>query len=162
MNSCNLSTENLPPNVLLQAKNGPVDFQPREPFQPLFGAMPQDPGHPGISDHAGVSGFFKSSGVSGSNVARVFDSDTYAKGPGSTVTKVVDGSLYHQRITGIAGVAQHGIGSQLDRSSSGAGKLVCIRAPGMESGCVFATDCRRMDRDDVHPRSVAQPERSPG
>ncbi|HEU0100381.1 MAG TPA: alpha-glucuronidase family glycosyl hydrolase [Allosphingosinicella sp.] len=28
------------PNVLLQVKNGPIDFQPREPFHPLFGAMP--------------------------------------------------------------------------------------------------------------------------
>jgi len=28
------------PNVVLQIKNGPLDFQPREPFHPLFGAMP--------------------------------------------------------------------------------------------------------------------------
>jgi alpha-glucuronidase len=28
-------------NVLIQVKNGPIDFQPREPFSPLFGAMPQ-------------------------------------------------------------------------------------------------------------------------
>jgi alpha-glucuronidase len=28
-------------NVILQVKNGPIDFQPREPFHPLFGAMPQ-------------------------------------------------------------------------------------------------------------------------
>jgi len=28
-------------NVLIQVKNGPLDFQPREPFHPLFGAMPQ-------------------------------------------------------------------------------------------------------------------------
>ncbi|MXP26256.1 alpha-glucuronidase [Altererythrobacter indicus] len=27
-------------NVILQVKNGPLDFQPREPFHPLFGAMP--------------------------------------------------------------------------------------------------------------------------
>jgi len=27
--------------VLLQVKNGPIDFQPREPFHPLFGAMPR-------------------------------------------------------------------------------------------------------------------------
>lgn len=27
------------PNVCLQVKNGPIDFQPREPFSPLFGAM---------------------------------------------------------------------------------------------------------------------------
>ncbi|HEX8623108.1 MAG TPA: alpha-glucuronidase family glycosyl hydrolase [Allosphingosinicella sp.] len=30
-------------NVLLQVKNGPIDFQPREPFHPLFGAMPRTP-----------------------------------------------------------------------------------------------------------------------
>ncbi len=28
-------------NVILQVKNGPIDFQPREPFHPLFGAMPE-------------------------------------------------------------------------------------------------------------------------
>lgn len=30
-------------NVIVQIKNGPVDFQPREPFSPLFGAMPATP-----------------------------------------------------------------------------------------------------------------------
>lgn len=29
------------PNVIIQIKNGPIDFQPREPYSPLFGAMPQ-------------------------------------------------------------------------------------------------------------------------
>ncbi|RYY46791.1 MAG: alpha-glucuronidase, partial [Sphingomonadales bacterium] len=27
--------------VVVQVKNGPIDFQPREPFHPLFGAMPR-------------------------------------------------------------------------------------------------------------------------
>ncbi|MCV6070642.1 alpha-glucuronidase, partial [Escherichia coli] len=36
------------------------------------------------------------------------DSDTYAEGPGSTVAKVIDGSLYGQRLTGMAGVANTG------------------------------------------------------
>jgi alpha-glucuronidase len=35
-------------NVLLQVKNGPLDFQPREPFHPLFGAMPKTPPMPGL------------------------------------------------------------------------------------------------------------------
>jgi len=30
-------------NVVLQVKNGPVDFQPREPFSPLFGSMKSTP-----------------------------------------------------------------------------------------------------------------------
>ena len=28
-------------NVIVQVKNGPIDFQPREPFSPLFGQMPE-------------------------------------------------------------------------------------------------------------------------
>ncbi len=28
-------------NVIIQVKNGPIDFQPREPFSALFGAMPK-------------------------------------------------------------------------------------------------------------------------
>lgn len=31
------------PNVIVQIKNGPIDFQPREPYSPLFGAMPSTP-----------------------------------------------------------------------------------------------------------------------
>jgi len=30
-------------NVIVQVKNGPIDFQPREPISPLFGAMTQTP-----------------------------------------------------------------------------------------------------------------------
>lgn len=31
------------PNVILQVKNGPIDFQPREPYSPLFGALKRTP-----------------------------------------------------------------------------------------------------------------------
>lgn len=31
------------PNVIVQVKNGPIDFQPREPYSPLFGAMQNTP-----------------------------------------------------------------------------------------------------------------------
>lgn len=30
-------------NVLVQVKNGPIDFQPREPYSPLFAGMPDTP-----------------------------------------------------------------------------------------------------------------------
>ena len=32
------------PNVLVQVKNGAIDFMPREPFHPLFGALEEDAG----------------------------------------------------------------------------------------------------------------------
>ena len=31
------------PNVILQSKNGPLDFQPREPYAPIFDQMQHTP-----------------------------------------------------------------------------------------------------------------------
>ncbi|MBV9850235.1 MAG: alpha-glucuronidase [Armatimonadetes bacterium] len=96
------------PNVLLQVKNGPLDFQPREPFHPLFGAMPKTPLMPEVEitqEYLGHSNHL----VFLAPMWREFlDSDTEAKGPGSTVAKVVDGRLTGQRLTGVAGVANTG------------------------------------------------------
>ncbi|HJQ31098.1 MAG TPA: alpha-glucuronidase family glycosyl hydrolase [Pyrinomonadaceae bacterium] len=96
------------PNVLLQVKNGPVDFQPREPFHPLFGAMPKTQ----VMLEAQITQEYL--GQSNHLVflapmwREVLDSDTYARGPGSTVTKVLDGTLFGQALTGMAGVANTG------------------------------------------------------
>ena len=95
-------------NVLLQVKNGPVDFQPREPFHPLFGTMPKTQLMPELQVTQEYLGFSNHLVFLASMWREFFDSDTYAKGAGSTVTKVVDGSLYGQRLTGIAGVANTG------------------------------------------------------
>ena len=96
------------PNVLLQVKNGPIDFQPREPFHPLFGGMPRTQLMPELQitqEYLGFSNHF----VYLATMWREFlDSETFAAGPDSTVTKVVNGTLYHQPLTGIAGVANTG------------------------------------------------------
>ena len=92
----------------LQVKNGPLDFQPREPFHPLFGGDAEDAAHARTADHAGILGPLQSPRHFSPMWREFLDSDTYARGPGSTVTKVVDGSLYGQRLTGIAGVANTG------------------------------------------------------
>jgi alpha-glucuronidase len=96
------------PNVLLQVKNGPIDFQPREPFHPLFGAMPKTQLMPELQITQEYLGFSNHLVFLATMWREFLDSDTYAKGPHSTVTKVTDGSLYHQHITGIAGVANTG------------------------------------------------------
>jgi alpha-glucuronidase len=95
-------------NVLLQVKNGPIDFQPREPFHPLFGAMPKTQLMPEFQLTQEYLGFSNHLVFLAQMWREVLDSDAYAKGQGSTVTKVVDGSLDHQRITGMAGVANTG------------------------------------------------------
>ncbi len=96
------------PNVLLQVKNGPIDFQPREPFHPLFGAMPKTQLVPEFQITQEYLGFSNHLAFLAPMWREFLDSDTFARGRGSTVTRVVDGSLYHQRITGIAGVANTG------------------------------------------------------
>jgi alpha-glucuronidase len=95
-------------NVLLQVKNGPIDFQPREPFHPLFGAMPKTQLMPELQITQEYLGFSNHLVFLAPMWREVLDSDTQAKGAGSTVTKVVDGSLYKQRLTGMAGVANTG------------------------------------------------------
>jgi alpha-glucuronidase len=95
-------------NVLVQVKNGAIDFQPREPFHPLFGAVRKTPlmmefqitqEYLGYSSHlVYLAPLFKES----------LDSDTHAKGKGSTVASVVDGTLEGQTLTGMAGVANIG------------------------------------------------------
>jgi alpha-glucuronidase len=94
--------------VLLQVKNGPIDFQPREPFHPLFGAMPKTQLIPEFQITQEYLGFSNHLVFLAPMWREVLDSDTFARGAGSTVSRVVDGSLYGQRLTGVAGVANTG------------------------------------------------------
>lgn len=95
-------------NVLLQVKNGPIDFQPREPFHPLFGAMPHTQLMPELQITQEYLGFSNHFVFLASMWHEFLDSDTFAAGRGSTVTRVIDGGLYRQRLTGVAGVANTG------------------------------------------------------
>ncbi|MEO5582172.1 MAG: alpha-glucuronidase family glycosyl hydrolase [Saprospiraceae bacterium] len=95
-------------NVLLQVKNGPIDFQPREPFHPLFGAMPKTPLMMEFQITQEYLGFATHWVYLANLFKEVLDADTYAKGSESSVAHVIDGSLDHHSLTGIAGVANTG------------------------------------------------------
>lgn len=95
-------------NVIIQIKNGPIDFQPREPFNPLFGALKKTPEmvefqitqeYLGFSNHlVYLSPLFK----------ETLDSDTYSDGKGSTIAKLTDGTLRPSKVTAISAVANIG------------------------------------------------------
>ncbi|MBK9382430.1 MAG: alpha-glucuronidase [Chitinophagaceae bacterium] len=95
-------------NVMVQVKNGAIDFMPREPFHPLFGAMPKTP----LMMEFQVTQEYLGQGTNLVYLAPLFkevlESDTYCKGKGSTVAKVIDGSLDNHSLTGMAGVANIG------------------------------------------------------
>ncbi|WP_429002062.1 alpha-glucuronidase family glycosyl hydrolase [Xanthomonas sacchari] len=96
------------PNVIVQVKNGPIDFQPREPFHPLFGAMPRTPLMLEVQITKEYLGFATHLVYLGPLYEDVLQSDTHARGAGSTVADVVDGTLEGHALTGIAGVANIG------------------------------------------------------
>jgi len=95
-------------NVFVQVKNGPLDFQPREPFHPLFGAMPRTPLLAELQITQEYLGHSTHLVYLAPMWKEFLDADTYATGPGSLVAKVIDGTVHADRRTGIAGVANTG------------------------------------------------------
>ncbi|MBE3135492.1 MAG: alpha-glucuronidase, partial [Acidobacteria bacterium] len=95
-------------NVCVQVKNGPLDFQPREPFSPLFGAMPRTP----LMAELQITQEYLGQSTHLVYLAPMWkeflDADTHASGPGSLVARVLDGTLHGYRRSGIAGVANTG------------------------------------------------------
>ncbi|RZJ75722.1 MAG: alpha-glucuronidase [Flavobacterium sp.] len=98
-------------NVIIQIKNGPLDFQPREPFSPLFGAMTKTPVMPEFQITQEYLGWSNQLVFLSTLWEECLNSDTYQKGKGSTVGAVTDGSIDNRNLTAIAGVANIGLDS---------------------------------------------------
>lgn len=95
-------------NVILQVKNGPIDFQPREPFSPLFGAMEETNTMLELQITQEYFGFSYHLAYQGTLFEEALDADTYAKGEGSTVGDVISGEVFDYKHTGMAGVLNIG------------------------------------------------------
>lgn len=95
-------------NVQIQTKNGAIDFMPREPYHPLFGATPQTPQALELQITQEYLGGDVHLAYLAPMWKEVLDADTFAKGAGSTVAKVIDGSVFDHSNTTIAGVSNAG------------------------------------------------------
>ncbi|HPR61626.1 MAG TPA: alpha-glucuronidase family glycosyl hydrolase, partial [Prolixibacteraceae bacterium] len=95
-------------NVIVQVKNGAIDFQPREPYHPLFGAMPNTP----LMMEFQITQEYLGHAIHLTYLAPLYketlETDTYIKGEGSTVAKILDGTVHNYPVTAIAGVANIG------------------------------------------------------
>ena len=80
-------------NVVVQIKNGPIDFMPREPFHPLFGAMPRTP----LALELQITQEYLGGAVHLAYLAPMWkeclDADTFRPGAGATVARVVAGTV---------------------------------------------------------------------
>jgi len=96
-------------NVIIQVKNGPIDFQPREPFSPLFGAMKKTTVMPELQ----VTMEYLGQSVHLVFLATMWEeflkSETWQEGAGSKVARCTDGSIFNQKYSAIAGVANIGL-----------------------------------------------------
>ncbi|MDX8339597.1 alpha-glucuronidase family glycosyl hydrolase [Draconibacterium sp. IB214405] len=95
-------------NVMIQVKNGPVDFQPREPISPLFGAMEHTTLIPELQITKEYLGFSDHWAYLGTLFQEFLQTDTYQKGRNTTVSRVTNGDVFNDSITGIAGVSNIG------------------------------------------------------
>ncbi|QBG48074.1 alpha-glucuronidase [Verrucomicrobia bacterium S94] len=95
-------------NVFLQVKNGPIDFQPCEPFSPLFGAVPKTQLALELQITKEYLGQSTTLTYLGPMWRDVLDADIYGHGE-SVLADVVDGTLGQER-TCMAGVANTGDG----------------------------------------------------
>jgi alpha-glucuronidase len=92
------------PNVSIQVKNGPVDFQPREPFSPLFGAMPGTSLSPELQITMEYLGQASSLVFLAPMWEECLQADTFRDGSGFTVACITSSAP----VSAIAGVANVG------------------------------------------------------
>lgn len=96
------------PNVIVQVKNGPIDFQPREPFHPLFGALPHTSVMLELQLTQEYLGFSTHLVYEAPLFKECLGSDTYTHGKNSTVSHIIEGKYNPALLTGMAGVANIG------------------------------------------------------
>ena len=95
-------------NVFIQVKNGAIDFQPREPFHPLFGKMPKT----ALALEVQITQEYLGQGTNLVYLAPLFkeclDAQTYLPENECTVANIIDGTAYNRNNSVIAGVANIG------------------------------------------------------
>lgn len=95
-------------NVLLQIKNGPMDFQVREPVSPLFGAMRHTNQMLEFQITQEYTGQQRHLCYLVPQWKQVLDFNTHAADAGAEVKRVVDGSLFGMKYSGVAAVSNIG------------------------------------------------------
>jgi alpha-glucuronidase len=95
-------------NVILQVKNGPIDFQPREPYSALFSAMEKTNMMMEFQVTQEYFGFATHLAYQGPLFEESLRTETFAKGEGSTIGDILEGKVFNTKHTGMAAVINPG------------------------------------------------------
>lgn len=96
-------------NVVLQIKNGPMDFQVREPVSPLIGELKDTNQFLEFQIAQEYLGQQRHLVYLIPQWKEVLEFDTYAKGKGTKVKDIVSGEVFDNKIAGIVAVSNVGI-----------------------------------------------------
>ena len=146
-------------NVFVQVKNGPLDFQPREPFHPLFGATKHTP----LMAELQITQEYLGQSTHLVYLAPMWkeflDADTYSAGAGSLVESrgrhAHRGEPDRHRRR-----RQQRARSELVRPRLRPGQLVRLRTPGLGPRPRRGHDRGRVDPHDLEPEAGSRGARS--
>ncbi|SER50341.1 alpha-glucuronidase [Gracilibacillus ureilyticus] len=95
-------------NVILQIKNGPMDFQVREPVSPLIGAMEHTNQMVEFQIAQEYTGQQRDLCYLIPQWKHVLKFDTHIKGEGTTIEEIVAGNVHSYKYSGLAAVSNIG------------------------------------------------------
>jgi alpha-glucuronidase len=93
------------PNVIIQTKEGPIDFQAREPVSPLFGGIPQSNQAMELQITQEYLGQQRHLVYIAPMWKQVLDFDMRVGGASTPVKQVISGQAFHRPLGGMVGVA---------------------------------------------------------
>ncbi len=96
-------------NVLVQIKNGPIDFQVREPVSPLFGALEKTNQALELQITQEYMGQARQLVFLVPQWKEVLDFDLWARGAGTPVKALAAGKTFNRPVGGFVGVANAGL-----------------------------------------------------
>jgi alpha-glucuronidase len=96
-------------NVVIQIKNGPIDFQVREPASPLFGALERTNQAIELQITQEYTGQARHLVFLVPMWKETLDFDMHARGAGTPVKALVAGKTFHRPLGGFVGVANVGL-----------------------------------------------------
>ncbi len=121
-------------NVIVQIKNGPIDFQVREPASPLFGALEKTNQAIELQVTQEYFGQARHTVFLVPMWKETLDFDMHAKGAAPTPVKaLVAGKTFAPPHRRLRRRGQRGAGRKLVRQSLVAGQPLRLRPPGLES-----------------------------
>jgi alpha-glucuronidase len=96
-------------NVVIQTKNGPIDFQVREPASPLFGALEKTNQAIELQVTQEYNGQARHLVFLAPMWKEVLDFDMHARGAGTPVKALVAGKVFQRPTGGFVGVVNAGM-----------------------------------------------------